>query len=122
MAAAALRTQYKGQDWTPRTAHSNSPARTGGLWALGSPEALADRIRTLHPLDYLLLATDGAMTKTLLRTNGVWDVVAQMGGGWAIGIATAGRCAGSHATGVLSSMLTTLRVLDACARECIPSC
>ena len=30
------------------------------------------------------------MTKTLLRTNGVWDVVAQMGGGWAIGIATAG--------------------------------
>ena len=68
VAAAALRTQYKNQDWTPRTAYSTSPARTGGLWALGSPEALADRIRTLHPLDYLLLATDGAMTKTLLRT------------------------------------------------------
>ncbi len=50
--------------------------------AVPRPEALADRIRTLQPRDYLLLATDGAITKTLLRTNGVWDIVAQMGGGW----------------------------------------
>jgi hypothetical protein len=81
VAASALRAQYKNHDWTPRTAYSPTPARTGGLWALGSPEALADRIRNLQPLDYLLLATDEAMTKTLLRTNGVWEVVAQMGGG-----------------------------------------
>ena len=98
-ASRALQAKFKNQDWTPRTAFSVVPARTGGLWALGSPEALADRIRTLQPLDYLVLATDGAMSKTLRRTNGVWDTVAQIGGGWAIGIAAAGTDAGITGAG-----------------------
>ena len=58
----AMKNAIGAQDWTPRLNFSKPgrpAAATEGLWALGSPEALVARIRTMAEGDFLVVATDG---------------------------------------------------------------
>ena len=92
-ATKELRKQMGGQNWTPRDNFSpegTSPAATGGLWAMGSPQELARRMQEMNTGDYLVVATDGAMTKVMETNEGRWEAPPHMGGGWAVGITQAG--------------------------------
>ncbi len=82
-----------GQDWTPKTNFSGGgrpAAATGGLWAMGSPLGLVEKMRAMEVGDYLLVATNGALLKVMENVDGSWRAVPQMGGGWVIGIAKQG--------------------------------
>ncbi len=88
-----LKALVSGQDWTPRTIFSRGgrpAAATGGLWAMGSPQGLVEKMRAMEVGDYLLVATDGALLKVMENVDGSWRAVPQMGGGWVIGIAKQG--------------------------------
>ena len=88
-----MKSAIGAQDWTPRHNFSKPgrpAAATGGLWALGSPESLVDRIKAMAEGDFLVVATDGALVKVMENTTGGWKSVPHMGGGWVIGIALKG--------------------------------
>ena len=88
-----LRKLMGGQNWTPRDNFSpegTSPAATGGLWAMGSPQELARRMQVMDTGDYLVVATDGAMMKVMESNEGRWEAAPHMGGGWAVGVAQGG--------------------------------
>ncbi len=88
-----IKALVSGQDWTPRFDFSDDgrpAAATGGLWAMGSPLALAEKIKAMEEGDYLLVATDGAMIRVMEIVDGSWRAVPQMGGGWMIGVAKRG--------------------------------
>ncbi len=82
----AMKSAIGAQDWTPRH-NSSKPGRPaaakGGLWALGSPESLVDRIRSMAEGDFLVAVTDGALVKVMESTTGGWKSVPHMGGGGA---------------------------------------
>ena len=89
----ATKSAIGAQDWTPRHNFSKPgrpAAATGGLWALGSPESLVDRIKAMAEGDFLVVATDGALVKVMENTTGGWKSVPHMGGRWVIGIALKG--------------------------------
>ncbi len=68
-----LKALVSGQDWTPRTNFSGDgrpAAATGGLWAMGSPLTLVDKIKATEEGDYLLVATDGAMVRVMESVDG----------------------------------------------------
>ena len=88
-----LKALVSGQDWTPRLDFSGDgrpAAATGGLWAMGSPLGLVEKINGMEEGDYILVATDGAMIRVMESVDGAWRAVPQMGGGWVIGIAKKG--------------------------------
>jgi hypothetical protein len=79
-----LKALVSGQDWTPRFDFSGDgrpAAATGGLWAMGSPLGLVEKINGMEEGDYLLVATDGAMIRVMESVDGTWRAVPQMGGG-----------------------------------------
>ncbi len=79
-----LKAMVAGQNWTPRINFSGvgrPAAATGGLWAMGSPLDLVEKMRAMEVGDYLLVATDGALLKVMGNVDGSRRAVPQMGGG-----------------------------------------
>ena len=92
-ALTELKALLNDQDWTPRSNFSGAgrpPAATGGVWAMGSPDLLVEKIEAMGAGDYLLVVTDGALMRVMESVEGSWRSVPQMGGGWVIGIAKNG--------------------------------
>ncbi len=80
----AMKSAIGAQDWTSRHNFSKPgrpAAATGGLWALGSPESLVDRIKSMAEGEFLVVATDGALVKVMESTTGGWKSVPHIGGG-----------------------------------------